>query len=164
MAGIMLHASSGEVQLAGTAVVKTMLQMTCAASDRVRIQGWGIAIKGTSATDAPILATVAYQSTAGTQGGANIAVISHKNQADLETLQTTVLSGPAAAAWTTEPTTGNAIENFEVHPQTGYRIFYPMGQEIMLTSGLAATVGRIGWRTLSPTVAYSSVVEVDAEE
>lgn len=163
MAGVMLHASSTEIALAASATSKTFIQLVTAANHRVRIQGWGVAIKGTSATDPPVLCTVMTQSTAGTTTGAATPTISKKNSSDQETLQSSAVGGPTTGSWTTsEPTAGTTIENFEVHPQTGYRVFYPMGQEIIISA--TATVGRMGFKALSSTLTYSTVFEIDLEE
>jgi len=148
MAALLLHVSSGEVAIANG---KTLLQIVAATNDRLRIQGWGVAIKGTSATDPPVLMQVVRQSTAGTMTAGTVA---KKNDADPETVQTT-----AQVNATVEPTTGVVVESFEVHPQTGYRVFYPMGQEIIVPNG-----ERLGFKATSATLTYSSVTEVDLEE
>lgn len=159
MAGIMLHATSGEIQLPGTGVTKTILQIVAAANDRIRVQGWGVFIKGTSATDVPVLIQVARQTTAGTGGITSQGSLAKKNDGDPETIQTTIQEGPVAAAWGAEPTTTTVIESAEVHPQTGYRVFYPMGQEVMIPNG-----ERLGFRANSATIAYACTVEADIEE
>lgn len=164
MAGLMLHASSPDVQMVATGVAKTHLQVVASTNDRVRVQGWGIFFKGTSATDPPVLVSMLRQSTAGTPGGTPSApTITKKNDSDQETVQTTVNGGPTTQTWTTEPTAGSVIETAEVHPQTGYRIFYPMGQEVMIATG-TGTATRVGWRTNTATLTYVASVEVDAEE
>ena len=164
MAGINLHASSSDVQMVATGVAKTHLQIAPAAQDRVRVQGWGVFFKGTSATDPPVLVTMLRQSTAGTPGGtASTPTITKKNDADTETVQTAVNGGPTTQTWTTEPTAGSIIETAEVHPQTGYRVFYPLGQEVMIPTG-TGPAGRLGFRTLSATLAYLTSFEVDLEE
>jgi hypothetical protein len=159
MAGVLLHGTSNEVTVAAS-TAKTVFQLLAAAGHRVKVQGWGAAFKGTSATDPPMLCQVVRQSTAGTMtagttnaAGGNIAF---KNQLDPETVQTTSNFNATA-----EPTTQATVESFEVHPQTGYRVFYPMGQEIMIANG-----GRLGFRVTpgaSPAT-VSCVIEVDMEE
>jgi hypothetical protein len=160
----MLHASSSDVLMVATGVAKTHLQIVPAANDRVRVQGWGMFFKGTSATDAPVLCTVLRQSTAGTPGGtASAPTITKKNDADTETVQTTVGGGPTTQTWTTEPTAGAVIETREILPQTGYQCFYPMGQEIMIPTG-TGPAGRLGFRTLTAALSYVVSCEVDVEE
>lgn len=152
MAGIQLHATSGEVA-AGNG--KTILQVVAAANDRIKISGWGIAFKGTSATDIPILVTLLRQTTAGTMsaGGAGTN-ISKKNNSDTETVQTTTQINA-----TVEPTSGDIIENFEVHPQTGVYKFYPAGQEVIVPNG-----GRLAIKVTSAALTYSCTAEMDIEE
>lgn len=152
MADLYLHATSGEVAIANG---KTILQVVAAANDRIRVSGWGISFKGTSATDPPVLVTVLRQTTAGTMtGGTTGTNISKKNNGDPETIQTTVQINATA-----EPTAGDTIENFEVHPQTGFYKFYPQGQEIIVPNG-----GRLGFKVTSATLTYNCTVEADIEE
>jgi hypothetical protein len=164
MAGLFLHASSPDVLMVATGVAKTHLQMVAATNDRVRVSGWGTFFKGTSATDPPVLVSMLRQTNGGTSGGtASAPTITKKNDSDQEALQTTVLGGPTTQSWTTEPTAGAVIETAEVHPQTGYRVFYPMGQEVMIPTG-TGTATRLGWRTTTATLTYVASIEVDAEE
>lgn len=152
MADVFLHATSGEQAIANG---KTILQVVAASNHRVKVQGWGISIKGTSATDPPVLVQVLRQTTAGTMTAGSAGTdISLKNKADDETIQTTVQKNATA-----EPTSGDIIESFEVHPQTGYRVFYPMGQEVIIPGG-----GRLGFKVTSATLTYSCTVECDMEE
>lgn len=148
MAGLYLHHSSGEVAIGNG---KTISQIVAATNDRLKVSGWGISIKGTSATDPPVLVQIVRQTTAGTMSAGNIA---KKNDGDPETIQTTTLVNATA-----EPTTGAVVESFEVHPQTGYYKFYPMGQEIIIPNG-----ERLGFKVTSATLTYNCTVEVDIEE
>jgi hypothetical protein len=60
---------------------------------------------------------------------------------------------------TVEPTGATVVESAEIHPQTGYRVFYPMGQEIMIPNG-----ERLGFKTTSAALTYNCTIEVDLEE
>lgn len=152
MAAIYLHATSGEVAIANG---KTVLQVVAAANDRLRISGWGISFKGTSATDVPVLVTMLRQTTAGTMSSGTAGTnISKKNNGDPETVQTTVQVNA-----TVEPTPGDIIENFEVHPQTGVYKYYPSGQELIIPNG-----GRLGFKVTSAALTYNCTVEADIEE
>jgi hypothetical protein len=71
------------------------------------------------------------QTTAGT---ATAATPVKNNSADTETLQTT--AGYNASA---EPTAGDVLWMGECHPQAGYEIILPFGQEIIIPGG-----GRLG--------------------
>ncbi len=152
MAGIYLHATSGEVAIANG---KTILQVVAAANDRIRISGWGISIKGTSATDVPVLVQLLRQTTAGTMSAGSAGTnISKKNNSDTETVQTTVQINATA-----EPTPGDIIESFELHPQTGTYKFFPSQQEVIVPNG-----GRLGVKVTSAALTYSCVCDMDIEE
>jgi hypothetical protein len=47
-----------------------------------------------------------------------------------ETLQTT-----SQHTATAEPTAGDVVDVVEVHPQSGYEIIYPLGQEVIIGGG-----------------------------
>jgi hypothetical protein len=152
MAGILLAATSGEQAIANG---KTLLQVVAAAGHRVTVQGWSISIKGTSATDPPVLVQLVRQTTAGTMSAGTTGTnISKKNDTDAETIQTTTRVNA-----TVEPTTTDVVESFEVHPQTGYRVFYPMGQEITIPNG-----ERLGIKVTSATLTYSATANMDLVE
>lgn len=152
MAGVLLRASSGEQAIANG---KTLLQVVAAAGHRVRVQGWGISFKGTSATDPPVLVQIVRQTTAGTMtAGTTGTNITRKNDTDAETIQTTTRVNA-----TVEPTTTDVVDDFEVHPQTGYRVFFPQGQEIYIPNG-----ERLGLKVTSATLTYSAVGIMDLEE
>lgn len=152
MAGILLHATSGEVAIANG---KTILQVVAAANDRLKVSSWGIGFKGTSATDVPVLVTILRQTTAGTMSAGTAGVnLSKKNNADPETVQTTVQINA-----TVEPTSGDIIENFEVHPQTGVIKLYPAGQELIIPNG-----GRLAIKVTSAALTYNCTAEMDIEE
>lgn len=153
MAGVLLRATSGEVAIANG---KTLLQVKAAAGHRTRVQGWGISFKGTSATDVPVLTQIVRQTTAGTMsaGSAGVSGIFRKNDTDAETIQTT-----ATVNATAEPTSTDVVDDFEVHPQTGYRLFFPMGQEIYIPNG-----ERLGLKVTSAALTYSAIGVMDLEE
>jgi len=155
MAALYLHATSGEVAMQIT-TRRTILQIKAAANDRLRISGWGVSFKGTSVSDAPVLVTVLRQSTAGT-GLTDVTAtnLAKKNDGDPETIQTIILQGIGSG----EPTAGALIENFEVHPQMGYRVWYPQGQEIIVPNG-----ERLGFCITTASLTYACDFEVDLEE
>src|SRR5205085_9677055 len=87
MAGVLLRASSGEQAIANG---KTLLQVVAAAGHRVRVQGRGITIKGTSATDPPVLVQLVRQTTAGTMTAGTAGThLPRKTDTDAKTTQTT---------------------------------------------------------------------------
>lgn len=150
MAGIRFRVSSGEEGLGG-GTAETVLQVVAAANHRVKITEYTISFKGTSATDTPVRCRIFRQTGAGTSSAATV----NKDDASVdETLQTT-----ARSQVTVEPTSDdNLIDEFEVHPQTGMKVFLPLGQEILVPGG-----GRVGFK-LTAAQAQTAVVSVAGEE
>lgn len=130
MAGVQGHLPSGEIALTA-ATAKTVLQIVAAANHRVKVLGLSIFGKGIVATDTPIKVRLLRQTTAGTMSAATPV---KNSDGDDETLQTT---GQHTA--TVEPTAGDVLATYEVHPQTGLVIFFPFGQEVIVKGG-----GRLG--------------------
>ena len=152
MANQFMHATSLEVAtINGT---KTILELSAAANVRVRIAGWGVSFKGTSATDAPFLVQVFRASNTTNMVAATLgANLVKKDSSNAETLNTLAFLNNGG-----EPGFTSILESFEVHPQTGIRMFYPMGDEIIVPGG-----GFIAWR-VTTTLVYNCTVEVDCEE
>ena len=130
MAGVNFHIPSNEVSLsAGTA--KTVLQLVAAANHRVKVKGISVFFKGTSNTDTPVKIRLLRQADAGTSSAATPV---KNSDSDDETLQTT---GRHSA--TVEPTAGDVLQMWEVHPQTGLVFFFPLGEEVIVKGS-----GRLG--------------------
>ena len=150
MAAIRFRVSSGEEALAAS-TAETVVQLVAAANHRVKITEYTISFKGTSATDTPVRCRIFRQTGAGTSAAAT--VVKDDVSTD-ETLQTT-----ARNAFTVEPTTDDAlIDEFEVHPQPGTKVFLPLAQEILVAGG-----GRVGFK-LTAAQAQTAVVSIGAEE
>jgi hypothetical protein len=153
MSGVLLKANSGEVSLTA-ATAKTALQIVAASNHRVKVTGFAIFFKGTSATDTPVKYRILRQTTAGTMTAGTAGThLSKNNDADDETVQTTVQHTATA-----EPTAGDVLEFGEIHPQTGARWFYPLGQEIIIKGG-----GRVGVE-LTAAQGQTVVVTADLDE
>ena len=125
MAGIELIVTQPDITT-GTSL-KTLLQIVAAAQHRVKVKGWGIFCKGIVTTDAPLLVALVRQSTAGTMS-ANTP--QKKDTAVAETLQTT-----AQHTATVEPTITSTLKSIDVHPQSGFSEFFPLGSEIIMVGG-----------------------------
>lgn len=110
---------------------KTILQIVAASNHGVLIDEINISFQGTSNTAAPIRVDVLRQSTAGTMtaGGTNSTIVKDPDDSD-ETLQTTINDTATA-----EPTAGDIINTFYVHPQTGYVWQAPFGRLIKIGGG-----------------------------
>lgn len=114
-------------QALGAATAETVLQLVAASNHRVKILRWGIFFDGTSVTAEPVQIRLMRQTSAGTSS-ANTPVKLDDSLA--ETLQTT-----ARDTFTAEPTSGDVLEVFEVHPQQGIAMMYPLGQEVIIGGG-----------------------------
>ena len=150
MSGVLLRANSGEVALTA-ATAKTALQVVAAANHRVKVLGFAVFFKGTSATDTPVKYRILRQTTTGTMSAGTAGTyLSKNNDGDDETVQTTVQHTA-----TVEPTPGDVLEFGEIHPQTGARWFYPLSQELIIKGG-----GRVG---VELTAAQNQTVVVTAD-
>jgi len=150
MSGVVLKANSAEVSLTA-ATAKTALQVVAASNHRVKVLGFAIFFKGTSATDTPVKFRILRQTDAGTSTGGTAGThLSKNNDGDDETVQTTVNINASV-----EPTPGNVLEVGEIHPQTGARWFYPLGQEMIIKGA-----GRVG---VELTAAQNQTVVVAAD-
>jgi hypothetical protein len=145
MAGVKGSVGSGEVSLTA-ATAKTVLQLVAASNHRVKVTGLSIFFKGTSSTDTPAKVRVCKQTTTGTMSAATPV-----KRGDFgETLQTT-----AQHTATAEPTITDVYEMLEIHPQTGLKVFYPLGEELVIPGG-----GRLG---VEITAAQGQTVAVNAD-
>jgi hypothetical protein len=116
---------TSEVALAA-GITKTVLQIAAPANQRVKIKGWGIFFDGQTVTAAPVIVQIMRQLSAGTM----TALTPLKRQVAAETVQTT-----AAHTATLEPTNSDIIDVLEIHPQSGYEVQFPDGQEIIVPGG-----------------------------
>lgn len=98
----------------------TVLQVKAPTGISIKVLGWSISFDGVSVTSAPIQVMLSRQSTNGTM----TATTAVKIQNVPETIQSTV-----AYQATSEPTGGDILDSFEIHPQGGIDIKYPEGEE-----------------------------------
>lgn len=135
MAGIIGIAQTAEVALVA-ATAKTVIQLVAPANHRVKILGWGVFFDGVNTAAEPVQVAVVRQSTAGTMTSLSPVQV----QPVSETIQT--------LAWhtaTAEPTAGDTIDAVECHPQQGYEVKFPMGQEVIVAGS-----GRLGITCTAP--------------
>ena len=129
----------GVAQTASIAIVanvaKTAVQLISPANHRVKVLGWGVFFDGISNTAQPIQIRLVRQTTAGTM----TALTLNKTAPRAETLLTT-----AQHTATVEPSNSDVVDIITCHPQQGYEIKFPFGQEITLGGG-----ERIGLEILS---------------
>lgn len=111
-------AITDDVALAA-ATAKTVVQIVAPANQRVTILGIGVFLNGVSTTGEPVEVKLVRQSDAGTMSS---LTPTRDDDSLSETLQTT-----AQHTATVEPTTGDEIDGWKVHPQQGLNFLYPYG-------------------------------------
>lgn len=132
------------------ATPQTLIQIVCAANVRATVKGWGIYGKGVVTTDSPVLVQLIRQTGAGTSS-ANTPQL--KDPSVPETPQTT-----ARDTFTAEPASDDVIvKSFDVHPQSGFSEYFPLGGEIVVPGG-----GRLGVKaTAAATVTMSAFIDFE---
>lgn len=147
MSGILLAANTAELALVA-ATEKTLIQVIAAANHRVKVLGWGIFFDGVSTTAEPVQVRVAKQTTVigGTPTTNNPVKIDSSVDEVVQTTATIYGGAP------TEPTTTDVYDVVEVHPQTGYEVKFPLGQELLVAGG-----GRLGVLATAPAAVNARV-------
>lgn len=135
MAGLNCIAQTSEIALAA-ATAKTVLQVVAASNHRVKVLRWGVYFDSTSGSAEPVQVRLLRQTTAGTMSSLTPTKLSTYS----ETVQTT-----AQHTATAEPTPSDVLDIAEVHPQQGYEVIFPQGQEIEIGGG-----GRVGIECTAP--------------
>lgn len=128
--------TEGEIALSA-ATAKTILQLVAAANHKVAIRGFSVSFDGTSVTAEPVQVDLLRQTSAGTGGGSATPVAEDTSS---ETIQTTALKGI-----TSEPSAGNILRRYNVHPQTGFEVRFNSDDELVVPGG-----GRLGIRCTAP--------------
>lgn len=121
----------GSVQIAeealAAATAETIMQLVAPANHRVKLLRWGVFFDGTSVTAEPVQIRLLRQTTAGT---ASALTPVKMDDSVAETIQTS-----AQHDFTAEPTAGDVLESYNVHPQQGIAMIYPLGQEPIIGGG-----------------------------
>ncbi len=138
MAGIIALAQTSEVALTA-ATAKTVLQLLAPTNQRVKILGWGVFFDGVNTAAEPVQVRVIRQTSAGTMTASAGYAVSPV----VETVQTVV--SVAASVEPASSTPSGIADVVECHPQQGYEVKLPMGQELILAGG-----GRIGIECTAP--------------
>ena len=135
MAGILGVVNTPSVALTA-ATAKTVLQLTAPANHRVKVLGWGVFFDGTNTAAVPVIVRVLRQTTSGT----TTAITPLQVVPVAETILTA-----AAHTATIEPTASDVIDEIACHPQQGFEVKFPMGQEIIIAGS-----GRLGIECNAP--------------
>jgi hypothetical protein len=126
-------------QALAAATQETVLQLVAAANHRVKVLRWGIFFDGQTVADEPVQVVLQRQSDAGTSAANTPTKV---DDSLAETLLTTARDAVSA-----EPTSGDVVGAYQVHPQSGYAEIFPLGQEIIIGGG-----DRLGIRVTAPDV------------
>jgi hypothetical protein len=120
MAALQGQAATAEIALSA-GVAKTVLQLVAAANHRVKVLGFHVGFDGVSTTAEPVQVRLLRQTTAGTM---TALTPTKRDDSIADSLLTT-----AQHTATAEPTAGDVLEAREVHPQSGWEVWYPLGAE-----------------------------------
>lgn len=129
MSALNAIAITAEIALTA-ATARTVLQIAAPANHRVKVLRVGVFFDGASPTAEPVQIEIVRQNSAGTMSALTPKLLGTATEA----IQTA-----AQHSATVEPTAGDVVDAIEVHPQSGYEIAYPLGQEILIPGG-----GRLG--------------------
>lgn len=133
MASVYSATTEGEVALSA-ATARTVIQLVGATTCKARILEFGVSFDGISGTAEPVQVRIIRQSTAGT-----FTAASEVSWDDPDAPAASCAAGHSFTS--TEPTSAGVLAHYEVHPQTGIVIQYPLGREPVLDN---ATTSRIG--------------------
>jgi hypothetical protein len=140
-------------QLTALASIKTIIQIVAAAHQTVAIREIGISFDGASVTATPVDVQVLFQTTAGTMS-ALTPVLLNDDDAD------TTINTTAQQNATVEPTAGNEVKRWFVHPQTGFVWqAQPFFDEILIKGG-----DRLGVKFATAPASVDCNFYVDFEE
>lgn len=138
MSSVYSATTEGEEAL-GAATAETVIQLRGATVVKARIIEWGVSFDGVSVTGEPVRIRLLRQTTDGTATGATEALW---DDPDAPAANCT-----AFHSFTAEPTAGSVLADYNVHPQAGIVIQYPLGREPVLDN---ATTSRIGIECTAP--------------
>lgn len=138
MANLKFVAQTAEQALVA-ATPLSVIQVIAPADQRVKILGWGVFFDGVSTIAEPVQVRLGGGTAAGTFTNALGAIDANGSKTcidgSVETIQS-VAKEPATA----EPTYTIVYDVAEVHPQSGYEIKYPIGQEPVILGGAFAAI------------------------
>ena len=141
MGAVYAVTTEGEEALAA-ATAETVLQLRGATTTKAKVVAWGVSFDGVTAADAPVVVRLLRQTTDGTGTAATEAPL----DPDSPTAGVTAFHTFSS----TEPTAGDVLETYEVHPQGGSLVReYPPGREPVIDN---ATTSRIAIEVTAPAV------------
>jgi hypothetical protein len=133
MAGLIFTAQTAEQALAA-ATALSVLQVIAPAAQKVKILGWAVYFDGTSTTAEPVQVRLGSGTTAGTFTNTLGAIDANGSKTVVNGCPETIQSVAKEPA-TVEPTYVRVYDVAEVHPQSGYEVKFPIGQEPIIPAG-----------------------------
>lgn len=135
MAGSLCNASTGTEVATGTSL-KTILEVKAPASSDIAIREVSISFDGVTATDAPIVVTLALTDGDGTGDDAE------ERYDDLRIAEVTYAIGASAKSNFSAASANPAIiKAFQVHPQGGGLVYpFPAGERLIVPRGKALAI------------------------
>lgn len=132
MAQNIYSATTEAEEALAAATTETLLQLRGATTVKARVVEWGVSFDGVSATAEPVRIRLLRQTTDGTGTGASEVLW----DPDAPTAAVT-----AFHSFTAEPTAGDVLAEYDVHPQTGIVIQYPLGREPVIDNAATSRIG-----------------------
>lgn len=124
-----------EVECYNNGSIKTIIQAKAPSTMMVKVLGWGIFFDGTATTEEPATVTLTRQNSGGTMTSMTCLGI----KPIPESIQTSSQYNAVV-----EPSDGDTIDLIQVHPQSGFEIKFPEGEEIYIPEdgyiGITVTV------------------------
>ena len=130
---------------------KTLLQLLAGTNRELKLCEVGISFKGTNNLGEPILVQLIRQTTAGT---ATARTLAKSDESD-----SNAIDASGQTIFTAEPTAGDVLRPFEVHPQTGLCYLVPDPPKLTVKGG-----NRVGLRVVTPGAAVSVTGYLEFEE
>lgn len=125
MAGRRVNISTeGAAQALAAATIETVVEVTAPANQALLIKGWGVSFDGASVTAVPVEISLAVKSVAGTGAAAT--------ERDIDEDFSGTIQAAGRTAVTVEGTVTYDFEDRHIHPQTGFEIWYPEGEELKI--------------------------------
>lgn len=127
--------TEGEIALTA-ATAKTILQIVAPTNQRLALCSFSVAFDGISGSAEPVQVDILRQTTAGTMTAATVV----REGVGSETIQTSAQKNATA-----EPTAGDVLRRYNIHPQTGYERVFTLDEELLISGG-----SRLGLRCTAP--------------
>ena len=151
MADLNIQCSAAEASITSSA--KTVIAVVAPSNQRLRVKGIEVFGKGTSGTDTPV--KVELIKATGLSSGTPGSVTTSPLDPDYAETPQATYSGNYSA----EPTYTSAVtvRTWEVHPQTGLVVYFPLHDEIKIKGGGVFSLRLTS--TQSETMAVNLIVE-----